>query len=281
MAKQTFTTGQVLTAAQMTSLQANDYNWSVNAQTASYVLVASDAGKQVTMNNAGATTITVNTSLFTAGDTLRITSIGAGTCTITAGTATVSTAGSLALTQYASGILYFSTASAAIFFPDAKTSAGSGLTVVKAETAFSAAGSFTADSVFTSSYTNYLMIVNLTTVSGTGTLQLRTGGTASTASYNYNIILGSAGTLSNSYSASQSSFSVSTVSNNVIIPIEIYGPQLAAPTTFYAKSHEGTSAGNQRIISGVHNVSTAYDGIAMSFTTGTGTYTIYGYGKTA
>ena len=118
MAKQTFTTGQVLTAAQMTSLQANDYNWSVNAQTASYTLVAADAGKQVTMNNAGATTITVNTALFTAGDTLRITNIGAGTCTITAGTATVSSAGLLALTQYASGILWFQTAAIAIFFPD-------------------------------------------------------------------------------------------------------------------------------------------------------------------
>ena len=154
-----------------------------------------------------------------------------------------------------------------------------GLKVVKAETAFTAVGSFTADSVFTSSYTNYLMIVNLTTVSGTGTLQLRTGGVASTASYSYNTVFGSAGTLSNLYTSAGSSLSVGTVSNNVIIPIEIYGPQLAAPTSFYAKSHQGTSAGNQWLISASHNVSTAYDGIAMSFTTGTGTYTIYGYGK--
>jgi hypothetical protein len=154
-----------------------------------------------------------------------------------------------------------------------------GLKVVKAETAFTAAGSFTADGIFTSTYTNYLMIVNLTTVSGTGTLQLRTGGVASTASYNYNTIEGSAGTLANYYTAAGSSLSVRPVSNNVIIPIEIYGPQLAAPTSFYAKNHQGTSAGNQSIISGCHNVSTAYDGIAMSFTTGTGTYTIYGYGK--
>jgi hypothetical protein len=279
MAKQTFTTGQVLTAAQMTSLQANDYNWTVSAQTASYVLVATNAGQHVTMNSASNTTITVNTALFTAGDTLRITNISTGTATITAGTATVTTAGSLALSQWASGILYFTSASAAIFFPDAKTSGGQGLTCVKTETAFTAASSFTADSVFTSSYTNYLMIVNLTTVSGTGTLQLRTGGVASTASYNYNTIVGSAGTLSNLYTSAGASLSLGTVSNNVIIPIEIYGPQLAAPTSFYAKSHEGTSAGNQKIISGVHNVSTAYDGIAMSFTTGTGTYTIYGYGK--
>jgi hypothetical protein len=74
------------------------------------------------MNNAGATTITVNTSLFAAGDTLFIQNIGAGTCTITAGTATVTTAGSLALAQWGGGTLYFTSASAAIFF----SGAGSG-----------------------------------------------------------------------------------------------------------------------------------------------------------
>jgi len=115
MAKQTYTTGQVLTAAQMTALQANDYNWTVSAKTASYVLVAADAGTRITMSNAGATTITVNTALFTAGDTLTITNIGAGACTITAGTATVSTGGSLVLNQYDSGTLYFSSTSAAIW----------------------------------------------------------------------------------------------------------------------------------------------------------------------
>ena len=116
MALQTFTAGQILTAAQMTTLQTNAYNWTVNNQTASYVLVASDVGKRVVMSNAGATTITVNTSLFAAGDTLFIQNIGAGTCTITAGTATVTTSGSLALAQWGGGTLYFTSASAAIFF---------------------------------------------------------------------------------------------------------------------------------------------------------------------
>lgn len=105
-----------MTAAQMDSLQANDYNWTVSTKTASYVLVAADKGTRVVMNNAGATTITVNTGLFNAGDTLFIQNIGAGTCTITAATATVTTAGSLALGTWAGGTLYFTSASAAIFF---------------------------------------------------------------------------------------------------------------------------------------------------------------------
>ncbi|MFZ9891997.1 MAG: hypothetical protein ACO3FL_09135 [Ilumatobacteraceae bacterium] len=116
MAIQDFTAGQVLTAAQMDSLQANDYNWTVSTKTASYTLVAADKGTRVVMNSASATTITVNTSLFDAGDTLFIQNIGAGTCTITAGTATVTTAGSLALAQWGGGTLYFTSASAAIFF---------------------------------------------------------------------------------------------------------------------------------------------------------------------
>ena len=116
MAKQTFTTGQVLTAAQMTSLQGNDYNQTVNGKTASYTLVATDVGTRISMNSASATTITVNTSLFAAGDQVYIVNIGAGITTITAGTATVTTSGSLALAQYDSGTLYFTATGSAIFF---------------------------------------------------------------------------------------------------------------------------------------------------------------------
>jgi hypothetical protein len=78
--------------------------------------VAADAGTVVQMNSASATTITVNTALFAAGDTVQIQNVGAGVCTITAGTATVSTSATLALKQYDAGTLYFNTTSAAFFF---------------------------------------------------------------------------------------------------------------------------------------------------------------------
>ena len=68
------------------------------------------------MNSASPTTITVNTSLFSAGDSVQIQNIGAGVCTITAGTATVTTAGSLILSQWEGGTLYFTSTSASIFF---------------------------------------------------------------------------------------------------------------------------------------------------------------------
>lgn len=125
MAKQTFTTGQVLTAAQMTDLQQTAMTGgAASTKTVSYVLVAADAGTRVAMNAAGSTTITVNTGLFSAGDTVSIQNIGAGVCTVTAGTATVNTSGSLVLAQYQGGILYFTSASAAIFFQFATPASG-------------------------------------------------------------------------------------------------------------------------------------------------------------
>jgi hypothetical protein len=129
MAKQTFTTGQVLTAAQMTSLQQTAMlGGDTTAKTASYVLVAADAGTTVAMNAAGSTTITVNTGLFSAGDIVFIQNRGAGACTVTAGTATVACAGSLILPQNDAGILYFTSASAAIFYDFIQTGATSPLT---------------------------------------------------------------------------------------------------------------------------------------------------------
>lgn len=123
MAKQTFTTGQVLTAAQVNSLQSNDFNQTVSVKTAAYTLVAADKGTRIEFNTSGSVTCTVNTGLFDAGDTLVIQNRGAGVVTVTAGTATVNTSATLALSQYDAGTLYFISTSAAIFF---NTDAGGG-----------------------------------------------------------------------------------------------------------------------------------------------------------
>jgi len=125
MSKQTFTTGQVLTAAQMTSLQQTAMlGGAASAKVASYVLVAADAGDAITMSNAGATTITVNTGLFATGDIVTIINLGAGATTITAGTATVATSGSLVLATNQGGVLRFTSPSAAIFFQFATPASG-------------------------------------------------------------------------------------------------------------------------------------------------------------
>lgn len=141
MAKQTFTTGQVLTAAQMTSLQQTAMlGGAANAKVASYVLVAADAGDAITMSNASATTITVNTGLFATGDIVTIINIGTGACTITAGTATVTTSGSLVLGENQGGVLRFTSPSAAIFLQFATPASGD-IEGVTAGTGLSGGGS--------------------------------------------------------------------------------------------------------------------------------------------
>jgi hypothetical protein len=119
MAKQTFTTGQTLTAAQMNTLQANDYNMTVTTGTASYTLQASDKGQRRVQNMGSAGTVTVPNSVFDAGDALWIHSIGSGLQTVAAGTGLTlnSSAGSApTLAQWEGGVVYFTSASSAIFF---------------------------------------------------------------------------------------------------------------------------------------------------------------------
>jgi hypothetical protein len=131
----------------MTSLQQTAMGGgAASAKTANYTLVAADAGTAISMTSGSATTITVNTGLFASGDTVQIINLGAGTCTITAGTATVSTAGSLALAQYESGILYFTSASAAVF--NDYVQAGGGGKVLQVVTAFKSDTFAASDSAY-------------------------------------------------------------------------------------------------------------------------------------
>lgn len=193
MALQTFTAGQVLTAAQMTALQTNAYNQTVSTKTASYTLVAADVGTRIVMNSASATTITVNTSLFSAGDTVFLQNLTAGgVCTITAGTCTVTTSGSLALAANAGGTLYFTSASAAVFIASGVAATASGLTFIST-TSFSSATSFSLPAnTFTSTYTRYKVFFS-TAASVTGgnlTMRYRAAGSDITSADYYGALLG-------------------------------------------------------------------------------------------
>lgn len=106
MARQTFSTSQVLTSAQMNTLQASVWSDDVNTQTGtSYTLVLTDAGKQITMSNAAASTLTIPTNAtvaFATGVRIIVINLGAGAVTLTpAGGVTLSAnTTNLALTQY-------------------------------------------------------------------------------------------------------------------------------------------------------------------------------------
>jgi hypothetical protein len=63
----------------------SDKNITLDRKTASYTLVASDNGKMIEMNVGSANTLTINASLFSAGNQILISQYGAGQTTITAG----------------------------------------------------------------------------------------------------------------------------------------------------------------------------------------------------
>jgi len=291
MAIQTFVADTILTAAQMNALQGNDYNQTVSTKTASYTLVAADKGTRIAMNAAGATTITVDTSLFAAGDTLTILNIGAGVCTVTAGTATVSTTGTLALVQNAGGTLYFTSAGVSVFQADGVTAAAasSGLSLIS-ETTFTTVTSVSLpQDTFSSSYVNYKVVLNFSAVVGntpTLTCRFREAGTDNTAS-NYKTQffgLDSAGATRNESANNTTSISIGTnAANNVYsLNFEIAKPQLAQTTNIFGNYMVLTAAGLYigRTGGASHESNTVFDSMSFISSTAsglTGVVRAYGY----
>ena len=282
MAKQTFTTGQVLTAAQMTSLQQTAMGGgSATAKTASYTLVAADAGATVIMNSASATTITVNTSLFSAGDTVFIQNLGAGVSTITPGTATVNTASSLALAQYESGNLYFTAAGASIFSKADGVGAGaSGLTLID-EVAYSASQTINVNDVFSSTYTNYRILNRVSSITGGSTmfLRFRVSGTDTAANYYTQQAYADNTTVGagrNTWGTDD--LFVNDGENEAMGVYDIFNPYATAATQMVGFGAYRPAL--MRINYGAQSDSTSFTGFTLLCSANaTGTVSVYGYAK--
>lgn len=171
------------------------------------------------------------------------------------------------------------------------TAAASGLTCVKAETAFSAVASFTADSVFTSTYTNYYMVVNYTTAGSGDNLcfRLRTGGTSAITNYNWQQFELGGSTFNNARNTASTfaRFAIWTngdYKSSAIVSIQ--RPQNATATTYLSQVATALGGYTTPYMSqyfGNHSTATSYDGIEIfteTASTTTGNYAIYGYSKT-
>ena len=86
MTIQTFTAGQTLTAAQMNTLQASDFNFTRNVQAGtSYTIVLADKGKLLEFENTGSISLTIPTNAaaaFTIGDRVDVLLTSTGTLAI-------------------------------------------------------------------------------------------------------------------------------------------------------------------------------------------------------
>ena len=277
-----FVSGAVLTAAQLNAITTLP----INAQTASYTLTATDAGSRITMSSASATTITVNTGLFTAGQSLRIQNLnGGGVCTVTAGTATVTSAGPLAIPSWGGGQLYFTSASAAVWFPDAATASPSGLVFITGTTFSGASTVSLPTSTFTSTYTNYRISLNVSSTASLSSLRMRfrasgTDNTASNYQTGYMTDQAFANTLTTFAYLTNCAFGAS-VNLNGTQSMDIYNPQSAVAASWLSQGQYLTTSNNsqQSLAGGVLTVTTAYDAITFFGDAGTltGSYKVYGY----
>lgn len=160
----------------------------------------------------------------------------------------------------------------------------SGLDIVVAETTFTSASSVSVNNCFTSSYTNYLLIVNCTASSNQTALRMRVSGTDSTTGYywaNWNYDSNNTGTsVSNNVNSSSNVIGA----DEFYCAVTIYSPQLAQKTIFDAHGVRWLTGRADAWFTngrGGHDVATAYDGFTLFPFSGTmtGRYTLYGYGK--
>ena len=165
----------------------------------------------------------------------------------------------------------------------------SGLVCVKAETTITAASSFTADNIFTSSYSNYLMLMRFTTTSTGGpAFQLRVGGVNAATNYNWQQLdVNNAAATAARYNSNSSIDVINGTSGSfpAQYSLTLMSPAVATETNF--KLDPAFSVGNfttMRAVPswGIHTTATAYDGFSIAIATGTitCTYAVYGYAKT-
>jgi hypothetical protein len=162
-----------------------------------------------------------------------------------------------------------------------------GLRVVKAQTAFSAVSSLTADNVFSTSYTNYRMVIRYQTSStGEIAMQLRASAVDTTSGYNYQVMQADSTTLSGARAASASSALIGKDPGAFwsLTTLELSGPNLAEPTVYQAVNTRNNGAYTSPWVVqyfGNQSASTQFDGIKLLAVSGTitGSYTIYGYAK--
>ena len=164
--------------------------------------------------------------------------------------------------------------------------ASTGALVYLGATTFSVAASTSIDNVFSSTYQNYLVMLNIYTGTGTLTMNFRASGSDnSTANYSYyNDYMAFGTTWSRSILNSSGNTSITLnqgmVSSNLSIPFTIMNPELAektAVTSPMVAYNYNTTSNYTSLNTGFFNATTQFDGI--KFTAGssmTGTLKIYG-----
>jgi hypothetical protein len=160
-----------------------------------------------------------------------------------------------------------------------------GLWEVYPQTAVSGVNTITRDGVFTSDFTNYLLIITGTNASsGNMNIQFRVGGVTASTNYNAQFLYVSSTTISGSRTNGSTSWTTGTIGPETNSSFtNIYGPQIAAVTAITSSNYYAgnTTTAERQEWFGNHSTATAYDGFIITASAGTftGNYALYGYNK--
>jgi hypothetical protein len=170
------------------------------------------------------------------------------------------------------------------------TVGASGFTLIT-NSSFSAVSSHSINSCFTSTYTNYKIIVNLTAAS-TGmdiNFRLRASGTDTSANYNTLRLAGASGggvfaDLNNNGTDDFFKWNTDgTDAQNVFCEMEVYSPQKATKTSINGMFANRSGGGEYYILPNwaMQTSTTQFDGITMLASAGnfTGSIKVYGFGE--
>jgi len=164
---------------------------------------------------------------------------------------------------------------------------GTGSISTNGAVSFTSASAISLNGVFTSTYKNYRLVVNLTTSqTSSQVLQLKMRASSvdtSTGYYNLDIYSSSSSGPSRSYESNAARFSIGNAGNNrTISSVDLFSPQETAVTGLTSLNIEKSTSDFYTSWDGSYlDNSTSYDGFTLSVATGTitGTMSVYGYNQ--
>jgi hypothetical protein len=268
----------------------------VLVKTGNYTITVADilGGNKFLYNSASSGTFTLPTSSLVDGMVVEVAQIGAAALTVSGGTiigtaVTSSQYQALRFVYVASGTTWYAVAESApaglsIVSPTSIANSGGSASASGGAVTFTGVTSVSLNSIFTSTYDSYRLLINVTGAS-TGTSvngRLRASGTDLSTAYYYSTPAGYIGsaTIDNVTAANDSKFEITYASTKSTYGIsDIIAPQLAQNTFFFTTGANASTGGNVRIGGGFVNNTSQYDGFTLVATSGniTGTIRVYGY----
>jgi hypothetical protein len=160
---------------------------------------------------------------------------------------------------------------------------GPGMILITTAT-LSATTSSSINNCFTSTYRNYIVVLNVTGAGAEAVnIRLRASGTDATTNYNNQYIEAKNTSVVGSRGSGVSAYIIGAIrsTGNLFSQIQISQPQEATNTSFLTNAQDSDAGATLFITSGSNTNNTSYDGLTVYTTTNamTGTISVYGLAK--